>query len=658
MIMKNFLTLSLGLLAFAQAQAFDEDKYYTINRNGEQGSYICAAGSNMQIAALNAQDGQFVWKLIPTENSDCYYIQNVATELYVQSSSAPGLSQLVSLGTEPVEYMVSTGAGTTGAGTTYFLASTDQGGINYNEDATLGLNKGANGVVAFYIKTGRGNSYWNINEIAYSATEPTPPAEEAEDVCPAIAAYRLLCGTYSNKTRLTQIDIAGEGVLTELHYKPTALTPYQIYTKERATLMAGGEAKISAKLVGADVEGLSVTVWADFDADGVFETSVQPAVAEQLEATLSVPATAADLGRLRIRVDQNGGATANADIYGVLYDLPVYIQGKQEGRQLVVQPNIEGRGVVSIVGQEGTDATFERNAEVTVTAQPTEGFYFNGWRQGRTVVSGDATLTVKMSENKTLTALFSTTEGSFFVEEEDNETYTTNFPKSTVPTRSDRQLNSVSLQVEGGDVQTLDVNASKVYNNLMSGTKGIFQCAPSATLNVTFGYQGTWMHGYFYIDENHDKQFSFFEGSTDQSGTELKTFSFYSGNFNDGSSGVNAEGTQLTGNARNTFYCPPFKAPAEPGDYSVRFKVDWNSVDAGGQIGADGTCSGENGILANGGYIVDATLRVVSPTSIEAVETTEGEAIFTIDGRRVNPLKHEHLSKGVYIVNGKKVLVK
>ncbi len=656
--MKRFLTLCLSLLAISQAQAFEEEKYYTINRNGEQSSFMFASGSNIQTAALKDNDAQYVWQLIPTDNTDCYYIKNVATELYVQSSSTPGLSQLVSLGTEPVEYMISTGSGTTGSGTTYFLASTDQGGINYNEDATLGLNKGANGVVAFYIKTGRGNSYWNINEIAYSEGEPTPPAEEEADVCPAISAYRLPCGTYSNKTRLSKIDIEGEGVLTELHYKPTALTYYSIYTVERATFMAGGKAKVTAKLVGADVEGLSVTIWADFNADGVFETSVNPAVAETIEAELSVPATAAEQGRLRIRVDQNGGETANADIYGAMYDLPFNVKGAQEGRTLVVQANVKDRGNVAIEGAENTTATFDRNAEVTISAAPADGYYFNGWRQGRTVISGEATLTVKMSENKTITALFSTTEGSLFVEEEDNDTYSTNFPKNTVPSRSDRLLNSISLQAEGGDVQTIEVNPSKVYSNLTSGSKGVFQCAPAETLSATFGYQGTWMHGYVYIDENHDKQFSFLEGNTDQSGTELKTFSFYSGNFNDGSSGVNSAGTPLTGSARNTFYCPPFQAPAEPGDYRIRFKVDWNSVDAGGQIGADGTCSGANGILANGGFIVDAMLRIVSPTAITEVETAKENVIFTVDGRRVNSSQLQQLSKGVYIVNGQKMLVK
>lgn len=654
--MKSFFTLCLSLLAITQAQAFEEGKFYTINRNGEQTSFIYASGSNMQIGALNAEDGKYVWKLIPTENTDCYYIQNVATDLYVQSSATPGLSQLVSLGTDPVEYMISTGAGSTGSGTTYFLASTDQGGINYNEDATLGLNKGANGVVAYYIKTGRGNSYWNINEVAYgSEPQPTPPAVEEEDVCPAISAYRLPCGTYSNKTRLSKIDIVGEGVLTELHYKPTALTYYSLYTAERAVLMPTGNVTIKAKLVGADVDGLSVIAWADFDGDGAFETSATTDLAENIEIMFDVPATAAKQGRFRIRVDQNGGETPNADIYGAMYDLPFYVGEVQEQRTLKAIANLDARGTVSINDFEGNEVSVDRGTEVTVVATPAEGFYFNGWKQGRTVISGNSELTVTMSENKTLVALFSTTEGSFFVEEEDETVYPTNFPKNTVPSRSDRQLNSISLQANEGEIQTLSVNASKVYNNL---TNGAFECAPSDELKATFDYSGAWMHGYVYIDENQDKLFSFIEGNTNQSGSELKTFSFYSGNFKDGSSGVNSAGTYITGNDRNTLFCPTFKAPAEPGEYRIRYKVDWNSVDAGGQIGADGTCSGENGILANGGYIVDATLRVVNTTGITAVESNNETTIFTVDGRRVNPAQSRKLSKGVYIVNGQKVLVK
>jgi hypothetical protein len=104
--------------------------------------------------------------------------------------------------------------------------------------------------------------------------------------------------------------------------------------------------------------------------------------------------------------------------------------------------------------------------------------------------------------------------------------------------------------------------------------------------------------------------FSYTEGDVKQSGTEVKSFSFYSGSFANAESGFNSAGTALSGNARNTMDCPVFKAPETPGLYRIRFKVDWNSVDPGGQLAADGTPTGTNGIIANGGFIVDAILQV------------------------------------------------
>ena len=103
--------------------------------------------------------------------------------------------------------------------------------------------------------------------------------------------------------------------------------------------------------------------------------------------------------------------------------------------------------------------------------------------------------------------------------------------------------------------------------------------------------------------------------------------------------------------------CPSFPAPAESGTYRIRFKVDWNSVDPGGQLAADGTPTGSNGIIANGGFIVDAILVVGESTGIDVVETTNNNdlPVYTIDGRRVNNI--QGLPKGIYIIGNKKVYV-
>ena len=155
------------------------------------------------------------------------------------------------------------------------------------------------------------------------------------------------------------------------------------------------------------------------------------------------------------------------------------------------------------------------------------------------------------------------------------------------------------------------------------------------------------------IDLENDKQFSFNEGSTTQTGTDLLTFSFYSGSFSDDSAGYNSLGTRITGNDRAVLNPPTFTAPTTPGDYRIRFKVDWNSVDAGGQKALDGTCTGQNGILANGGYIVDAILSVVGTgTGILNNELQGTSRLYDLSGRRL----HNAPLHGVFIQNGRKVV--
>lgn len=655
--MKKIFTLFLLSILTIQTWAFEQNKYYTINRNGESASYIYASNTQMNTGALNANDGMYVWQFIPTGKENCYYIKNVATDTYIQTTKV-NLNDLVQLGTAPVEYMVSTGAGTTGNGTTYFIASTDQGSINYAEDATLGLNKGATGIVAYYIKTGRGNSYWEIKETNYTTTGPTPPATEEDDVCPALSVYRMPCGTYSAKTRLTQISITGDGALGELNCKPATTGRYTLYTHDRATLMPSGKVKLTATLVGAEEAGLVVTVWADFDGDGHFDTAVKPTLGEQIEAEFVVPETLkSGQGRFRIRVDQSGGETANADFYGTMYDLPFYVGSMQTQRTLKVSTNNAERGTVAIEGHNGTSVDLDLGTEVTIVATVKEGFYFHGWRKGRTIVSQKTTYTTRMTENKDLVALFATYEGEV-IDEEDDGSYPVNFPKSTTATRTDRKLNGVSLTPAGGTKQSISLSGNKVYNNLSAKETNFFTCDPKAQLTAEFNYTGVWMHGYVYVDEDNDKQFSYKEGEIDQSGTELKSFSFYSGSFTDDSKGYNSAGTSITGSNRNTLFCPTFTAPAEPGLYRIRFKVDWNSVDPGGQLAADGTPTGANGIIANGGFIVDATLSVVSPVGIDEVTTNNTKMIYTIDGRMVQNQDLNRMPKGVYIVGNKKVLVK
>lgn len=233
--------------------------------------------------------------------------------------------------------------------------------------------------------------------------------------------------------------------------------------------------------------------------------------------------------------------------------------------------------------------------------------------------------------------------------------YKVNFGKGIDPVRTDRKVTGFSVTGTETETQTIAIESKKPYVNLMEDSKAVITCKRSEPLTVKFSFQGTWVNGYVYVDTNKDKQFSFKEGQTDQTGTELYSFSFYSGNVNDDSQGMNSKGESLTGNARNVLNPPTFNAPAEPGDYAIRLKVDWNSVDPGGQIGEGGTCFGRNGILSNGGKIIDAILRVKNET-LGVTEVSRDNhcpvEYYDLSGRRLNG----EPTHGVFIRKGAKTM--
>jgi hypothetical protein len=138
-------------------------KVYTINRMKNASAFMYDNGATISTSAFDNSKACF-WRFIPQTNANCFYIQNVVTGHYIQSTNI-GLSALVPMGTSPVEFQIATDQ-TSGAATNgfYYMASTDQGTISNATDGTLGLNFGASGVCAYYIKTGRGNSYWEIKE--------------------------------------------------------------------------------------------------------------------------------------------------------------------------------------------------------------------------------------------------------------------------------------------------------------------------------------------------------------------------------------------------------------------------------------------------------------------------------------------------------------
>ena len=495
----------MAMLVLATAsQAFDESKYYVINRNGETGSYMYANGSGISTGSLNKTNASYIWQLIPTGTENGYYIRNAGTGQYVQTSKLT-VSTAVSMGTAQVEYIISTGAGTS----TYFMASNDQGGIDYSTDNTLGLNKGASGVVAYYIKTGRGNSYWTITETDYTPDEPS--TGEDEDMCLNVHAYRMPCGTYMSATKMTRIDIAGEGVLGELHYSPATKSLWTLYTNERATVMAGGKVNVTGSLAGYTTTGLVVAVCADFDGDGQFEQTAIPPVGADIAAELTVPADAKPgMGRIRIRVDQNGNTSANGDIAGTLYDLPIYIEAAKANRTVTVLVNSSGRGTVSIQGVdeeagERITADFERGTTVTVVANNIKGNRFTGWKQGNTIVSTDKTYTCTLSEDKTLVAMFTPKPGGA---EFDDEYMTLTFLRGSGQNVTVYVTDQDDNDVEGVIANVVSVTGTKFkswYSNDVADKTDLTPTGTSLTTVRKIRFNITGIPSDYYIEKIHSQ---------------------------------------------------------------------------------------------------------------------------------------------------------
>mgnify|MGYP006895471328 CR=1 FL=1 len=307
--------------------------------------------------------------------------------------------------------------------------------------------------------------------------------------------------------------------------------------------------------------------------------------------------------------------------------------------------------------------TKDEDGNITFTTSDASGF----WNDADETELGftDFSASVKVGENgfENFVCKFTTENGQFVYGEkaetpdpgQPDEKYPVSFDKTALNTSAHgRMLNSFSLQQAGKEKQTKSVKTSKAAYEDHTADEP-FTVEAGSELTASFDYTGEWMHSFVYIDFDNDGDFSYKEGQWDQTGTDLVAYSFYSldSNPKNDTSGYNSVGDELTGDARNTYAAPSFKAPAKAGEYRIRFKLDWNCILPGGS----------SSILSDGGGVWDATLKVVEPvvdgiSSINA-EVANGETqLFTVNGVKLNKLQ-----KGLNIVRTadgkvKKVLVK
>ena len=222
--------------------------------------------------------------------------------------------------------------------------------------------------------------------------------------------------------------------------------------------------------------------------------------------------------------------------------------------------------------------------------------------------------------------------------------------------RNDRNINSISLSSEFHGASSYELTATDKgldYVNLATAAEPVyFVVAPGETVTATVDAAGSWVHFFVFIDKEGDGfTASIAEGSNYAPAGDLVAYSFYNNNSSSDESGWNSVGDVITGNNRNKPAIPAFTAPSEAGTYRMRIKQDWCSIDPQGD--ADGKFGD---FKPNGGQIIDVLLAVTNTTGVEEVKTENGEvkAVYDLTGRKLEQIS----APGVYIVNGKKVLVK
>ncbi|MBQ3576738.1 MAG: exo-alpha-sialidase, partial [Coprobacter sp.] len=175
--------------------------------------------------------------------------------------------------------------------------------------------------------------------------------------------------------------------------------------------------------------------------------------------------------------------------------------------------------------------------------------------------------------------------------------------------RTDRYLRSVQFSgtLTPFNSGTIESGAHNVYSDR---TDLIIEAIPGATLTPTLDWVGLWMCGYIHIDYDCDKEFNQTLNVNGTNGGEVVSYNYYEG--------YNSIGTSIS-SGRDFSQLPAFTLPynIDEGDYRLRVKIDWNSLDACGNP--------TQSIAANGGSQVDMTLRITYPTSIEENNADEAK---------------------------------
>lgn len=186
--------------------------------------------------------------------------------------------------------------------------------------------------------------------------------------------------------------------------------------------------------------------------------------------------------------------------------------------------------------------------------------------------------------------------------------YPVNFDENEAATNTGRYTNAILLSSSYG-TQQIEVNQKTEKRLYIKRLDDCLRAKIGETVSVGFNWNGTWMCGYAYIDFGKDGKYDVdYDDNGVNAMKDLMTYSMYK----------NKDSKGATVSGEPSINPPSFAIPtdAKPGIYRMRYKVDWDSVDPGGNISS-------NGIKKNGGVIVDTRINVHGETAHVTVKGTD-----------------------------------
>lgn len=175
--------------------------------------------------------------------------------------------------------------------------------------------------------------------------------------------------------------------------------------------------------------------------------------------------------------------------------------------------------------------------------------------------------------------------------------YALNFNPEATATRTDRSLNTVGLTVDKSS-QVINVKNNLVYKDVVSSA--VLSAKAGQQVKPTFGYTGTWMNGYVYVDWGKDGVFSYNvkDNGIPADGSDIVSYNAAQVN------GVwyKSDGTTVSNGDNIKKGVPSFTVPEDTkiGFYRMRYKVDWDNLNPAGSAT----------IIADGGGVADIIMDI------------------------------------------------